>query len=170
MAKITRETSRGFAVSEAASSSMTNTTAETSLFSQSIVGGRMGLSKELRFTILCSLTTGVVPPSMTIRVKFGSSTLVVMNALALASSTTSKPFVIEGVIANKNSASAQYIFAKIMQYANAVPILSSTGAAIEDADWTENTATDKTFEVTAQFGGLSATTTLTFKLASLEMT
>lgn len=169
MAKVTRETARGFAVGESAAMNLTNSTAETSIFSQVIKGGVMGANKELSFSILCNLTTGLVPPNITIKVKLGSGSLTIASALAIAISITSKPFIIEGKIVNKDSGS-QLVYAKVTQYSNAIPIISSNGVALDSADWTIDTTQDQTFSVTAQFSALSSSSTLTFRNATIELT
>lgn len=161
MAKIQRETSRGFSVGEYSASTLTNSSSETTLFSQNIVAGRMGTNKELVF--------GLLPPSITVKIKFGSATLTVLNGQSLATSLASaKPFIIEGMVCN-NSVSTQFIYAKISQASNTLPLLLSASSGMDSADWTIDTSSDQTFSITAQFATANNAATLTFKHASVEL-
>lgn len=149
---------------------VSNTSTETTLFQTVIKGGSMGTGKELHFQILCTLSTGLLPPGVTIKVKLGSAVLTVASTIGLATSLSSAaPFIIEGKIVNKDAANAQLIYAKLIQKSSSLPLLLSSGAAMEYADWTVNTAADQTFAVTAQFASASTAATLTFKHASIEM-
>jgi hypothetical protein len=171
MAKIQRETARGFAVGEYASTTVTNTATETTLFSQTIQAGAMGLNKELTFKIVCTLSTGVLPPSLTIRIKLGTTTISVLNAQSLATSLSSaSPFIIDGMICNNNTVSAQFMFAKIQQPSTTLPLLLSASSSMASADWTVDTSVDQTFAITAQFGSASTAASLVFKHATIELT
>lgn len=171
MANTKRETARGFASAQNASVALTNTATATTMYSQAISGGNMGTSKEMRFQFICTLTTGAVAPSLTITIQFGSSTLTVASAIALSLSQTGKPFIVEGSIINKDSASAQLVWAKITQYDTSLPMLLSTSSAMRaDNTWAEDTTVSKTFSIIAQFGTAIVGTTLTFLHASIDLT
>jgi len=169
MANLIRETGRGFASSLTANSSLSNSTVETTLFSQTISGGKMGTSKALKFTLYCSLTTpALAVPTLTVKVKLGSTSLTVMSGLSLAISQTNAPFNVTGLIVNKSAPNAQFTFSQIIQQSASIPLVLTS--ALADADWTVDTTTDQLFAVTAQFGSLNATTTLTFRYADIELT
>lgn len=166
MALQKRETGRGYSVADYTSATLSSSTVETTLFTQTIVAGSMGIAKELNFRIICTLTTVLAPPTLTIKMKFGASTLTVMSGLTLSTSLTSSPFIIEGVIANVGSSTAQIVYAKLTQASSTILLAQPMAYA----DWTIDTTTDQTFSVTAQFGSSSATTVLTYKHANVDLT
>jgi len=166
MAVIKRETGRGFAATDSTASVFTAMTTEQTLFSHTIVGGYMSNNKELRFNILCALTSPMLSvPTITVKVKLGSSVINIMQGLTLATGQNNAPFLIEGVIANSNDPAIQTVFTKLTQATTA--ILSSQPMAY--ADWTVDTTVDQLFAITAQFGGISVATSLTYKHASVEL-
>lgn len=163
----------GYSYKETAPNTVTNTVAEMTLFEYVIPAGDFGTRKNARFSVLCSLTTPlIVPPNLTIRVRLASNVLTVLNTVGLATGLSNKPFKIEGEIVNLFEAAntnSQYVYAQINQYANAIPILSNTGASLEGAEWTNDLTTAKTFKITAQFNALSAAAALARKYAMLEI-
>lgn len=168
MANNLLETARGFASTDTANVLLQNSTAETTLYSQTIRGGVMGANKTLRFQVMCSISTVLSVPSLTLRIKLGSSTLVVANALSLVLNATARPLVLEGIIANKNATNAQFVAAWVIQDASN-PISLVTGPLAAIADWTEDTTANATFSFTAQMGGLSLSTGLTYRYGSVEL-
>lgn len=171
MANTIRETSRGFAAAQNSSVSLTNTAVATTMYSQVIKAFSMGTSKEMNFKFICSLTTGLVVPTLTITVQLGSSTLTVASTLALATSQAAKPFIVEGSIINKDAANAQLVWAKITQYDSSLPMLLASSSAMNANNaWAEDTTVDKTFSIIGQFGTAVAGTTLTFLHASIDLT
>lgn len=168
MPKTIRETGRGFSTSDTSGIVLTNSATETTLYSQDIPAGAMGTVKELNFKLLCALTTGLVPPNLTIRIKLGSSVLAVLNSQGLATSQSGLPFLVEGLIANNGAINAQSVYAKVTQYSNSVPLLiGPAGMAL--ADFTEDTSVIKTFSITAQFASAASATSLTVKHATIEL-
>ncbi|WP_206445569.1 hypothetical protein [Spirosoma sordidisoli] len=140
-------------------SAISNSTAETDLFSASIPAGKLGLEKTLALHYVGRLTTGLLPPAVTIKVYLGSSSLTVFTAVALLASG-SKPLVLDVRISNVNSMSAQYV-SVVGQY--------NTSCITADADWTVDTTTAQTLRVTAQFVSLSTSTSIQTKEAVLEI-
>lgn len=171
MANTVRETARGFAAAQNTNTSLTNTATNTAMYSQVLKAGSMGVSKEMNFKFICLLTTGaVLAPTLNISVSLGSSSLTVASSLALSLSQSARPFIVEGSIINKDSATAQLAWAKITQFSTTLPILLGSSSSMTAADWTEDTTADKTFTVSAQFGSAIAGTTLTFRHASIDLT
>ena len=174
MAKTKRETNRGFSLSDTTGSTLVSsltTNPETDIFSQLIEGGKFGTNKELNFRLLCNLTTGGVSlPTLTFKLKLGSSSLTLLSATALALSQTNKPFIIEGCIAAKDGQSAQRVWGQITQDGNNAPMVLNGGAiTLASAAWTEDTSVDKTMSVSAQFAGLSSGATLQLLQGSFDM-
>lgn len=170
MATTLRETARGFASAQTATSALTNTTTETTMYSQAIKAGSMGTNKEMNFKFICLLTTGLAAPTLTIKVKLGTSVLTVGAAMALALSMTAVPFIVEGSIINEDSAASQLSWCKITQHSNTLALLISGSNALVATTWTEDTTVDKTFVITAQFGSAIVGTSLTFRHASIDLT
>ena len=169
MAKIPQETGRGFTVTDSAAIAVNNVTTETSLFNQTISASKMGSSKTLTFSAFCMLTTPALSlPALTVRLKFGSSTLLITSGLSLAASMVNEPFMIRGQIINKSS-SSQIVWARIEQGANSIPLLLGISSAFKGAKWTEDTTVDKTFSLTAQFSLLSSGTTLSAEHVLVEL-
>lgn len=165
-----RETSRGFSVSQLTSTTISNTTNETVLFSQVIPGGTMGTVKKCIGTILCTLTTPTLNlPSITIRLKLGNSVMLVASNIGLPFSQTNTPFLINFSIRNRDNNSSQIVYANINYSADTLPLLidRSKGAF---AIWNVDTSISQTLTVTAQFGSLSLGTSLTTQDADIDLT
>ncbi len=164
-----RETNRGCSSTLATNQTVSNTTSETTVFSQVIPAGKMGTSKKLSLDLLSTLTTPAISiPTITVRIKLGSSTLVVVNAIGLAISQTNSPFTIAGVIRNRDASNVQIAYAHITQSASNLPMLLANSSAVY-ADWAVDTTVDQTLSVTVQFGGLSAGTIFTLRDADVDL-
>lgn len=169
MVKIPQETGRGFSVTDSAAVAVSNTTSETTIFSQVVPGGKMGAIKRLRFSAFCMITTPALSlPSLTVRLKFGGSTITVANGISLAINLNNEPFMIRGEIINK-SATSQIAWARIEQGANSLPLLLGIASSFKGAKWTEDSSTDKTFSLTAQFSLLSGGTSLSAEHVDIEL-
>ena len=170
--KIKRETNRGFSVTQTeVTPPISATASEITLFSQVLDAGRMGVSKILDYKIVCNLVTpAVVLQTLTIKVKLGTSELILTSGLSLAANlTTGRPFIIQGQIANMNNSSTQYVYGVVQNYANNVPLILSASSALSDADWAVNTSISQTFSVTATFSALNAAVTIAPKIAVLDL-
>lgn len=168
MPNVIIETSRGFAATDAVGVTVNNTTVETTLFSQVIRGKAFGTVKRMEFRLVCTITTLLTAPTLTLKVKYGNSSFTLVTTAGLSLSMTGRPFIIDGEIVAKNSANAQSVNIIITQDSLGV-ITGLTGANAASTDWTEDSTVDATFSVTAQFGTLSAGTTLVCKNGMVEM-
>jgi len=169
MAKLQRETGRGFAVTELSGSTVTNTTAETNLFTQVIPAGKMGAVKELSFELLCMLTTPLLSlPTLTLRLKYGASVLTVSSGTALAVSQTNEPFILKGKIVNK-SVNSQVVYARIEQSTASAPLVLGVSSSFKAAKWAIDTSADQTFSLTSQFSLLSGTTSISVENVTIEL-
>lgn len=167
--KIRRETGRGFSTTDPAVMTVSNSTTETTLFTDTIRAGRMGTNKELPFEILGVMNSPLLAvPSITIRIKLGSATLTAVNALPVAVSLVNKPFIIRGKIINKGM-NAQVVFIEVHQSQTSGVFAGLDSTSTAYAKWTVDTSVDQNFVVTAQFGLLSATTTLTIEYVSIDV-
>lgn len=173
--EIPQETNRGYSIKaisfDPPVTSTVVTNPETTIYSRAIEAGKMGTSKEMSFNIFCNLTTGAVAaPTLTLKVKLGTGTLTIMNALSLGLGAASVPFRIEGAVINTSNSAAQYVWARLHTPSSTVPISLSAGAAYMNTDWTVDTSVNQTFSVTAQFGGLIAGTSLATKYIKIDLT
>jgi hypothetical protein len=141
---------------------VSNSTAETILFTSSIAAGSMNTGGSIRFKLVCELSSGLVNPTITMRVKFGSGVLVAMATATISVSLTNKPFVIEGTITNLSATNAQYAVAEVKQ-GSALTIMDT----IVGASWAIDTTSAQTFQITSQFGTALTGTTLTPKTMSM---
>jgi len=172
MSLVLTDTSRGLRLRQSAGSAITNTTAETSLISATLPAGIMGLARALEFVCVATITTPLVSiPTLTIRVKFGGSTLTVAAGLSLVASLTNAPILLSGSIANIDATNVQYVYCEVRQSGGLVsqPISIANGSFIQQAAFAEDTTAAVTFSITAQFGGLSATTNLTHQFSKVEV-
>lgn len=155
----------GMIVTETTSATVSNSNVETVLFEQVIPAGTLSLSRSIKAEMKCRITSVLLPPAITIRLKFGGSTLAIVNGLAVNLNISAKPFTIEALIANKGVANAQYAYGRITQHMTQGPLSLSSPIYDNDADWTEDTTIDRTFQITAQFASLVSTTSITLKHA-----
>jgi hypothetical protein len=168
------EANRGFALVESAGSTLTNSTTETVLFAANIPAGKMGTSKILKFEFSLHLTSPALSvPTITLKLKLGATFAITLaNAALLSASLSNKPILIKGKIANMNSTSSQYVQVEIMNNSAGTNILSSLGSSfvVTDATAAVDTTVDQTLALTAQFGALSSTTSVSPMLVELNLT
>ena len=143
------------------SQNLSNTTTETTVFSATIKAGQLALDRSVRVQYNGSITSLLLPPTITVRVKFGGTTLTVLSGIALLASATAKPFSIDVFIANRGAANSQYLLATVT---NPGAIALLTGLAVmEQASATAaiDTTVDQTLSITVQFGSAVSSTSLT---------
>ncbi|MFO0906765.1 MAG: hypothetical protein U0800_27670 [Isosphaeraceae bacterium] len=162
-------TPSGLLVGSHAAGGMSNSSAETSLISQTVPGGLMNLYNRLRFTIICSISTQLLTPgSLTIRVKYGSAVLTLPSgAITLLANQANQPFNISGRVRNKGATNAQILFAEIRQGGSALTLGTPNAQGILTPA-IDSTA-DQAFAVTAQFSLASATNVLAVQDVDLEI-
>ena len=149
---------------ETSSVTVGNTTDETSIFSTTITGGDMGATGWLRVTVMGSIIQNRGGSTvLTVRLKLGATTL--CSALAtMLTAANAGAFRFVGYIAN-TSASAQkavlYNEQLRTNIANQSKGITGTGA--------EDTSTNKTLDITAEWAVADAQTTLTKTIAMVEL-
>lgn len=151
----------GRVISLAPAITLSNTTTETDLISTVIPANSLSNYKRIKFKIYCSLTSALVTPNLTVRIKFGSNSVTVINGLGVNISQTSKPFTIEGIIVNRGNTMSQYVYGEIKQNASIGPLALTSPTYNANGIIATNTETDQTFSVTGQFSSTSATSSLT---------
>ena len=165
------ESNRGFALIENGASAITNSTTETSLFSTTVKGGQMSTNKIAELQLVFHVTTPAISiPTLVLKVKLGTAVTTIATG-TLGSSITDKPFILTASIANQNATNVQYMYAKLDNSSLGINLFSALGAGstVADATWAVDTAVDQVLSVTAQFGGLSATTSIVTKLVKLNL-
>ena len=149
--------------------SLSNTTTETVFVSPTIVGGAMTMFNELRYSFYFSLSTkAVVPGTVTIRLKYGTSTLTLGGgALALIGGVSNSPFVINGTISNKGTTSSQFFEGSLTQPSGGLTLAQPINQSFTEP--AIDTTADQTFSLTAQFSVADAGNILVLKRAKLEL-
>jgi len=164
------EGNRGYAVMETGGNTISNTINKSPLFTTVIPGGKMGSNKILKLELTCQLTTPALSiPSLALRLEFGSASVVLATGL-ISANLTDRPLLIEAKIANQGN-SNQYVTVKVLNNSGLLIFAGlSSSFLITDTSWTVDTTVDQTLAVTAQFGGLSTTTSIITKLVELNLT
>lgn len=102
--------------------SVSGTTAETVLLSDTIKASTLSTYKSIRFKAYCSLTSLLTPPSVTVRVRYGANSVSIVSGLSVNTAQTNRPFVVEGVLVNRGVTNNQYIYGTVMQHATLGPL------------------------------------------------
>lgn len=137
---------------------ITNSTTETTLFTSTIPANTLVPGKFYGFRIDVAVSTPLVNlATLTIKVKYGSQTLSVINGAGLTIGSTSlAPISITGQLVSR-SMSSQY--APIMVNQSMGNVISlTTSNALARGLMTVDASQAQTFSVTAQFGGLGGAT------------
>lgn len=140
--------------------SVSGTTSETVLLSDTIKGKTLSTYKSVKFKIYCSITSLLTPPSVTVRVKYGANSVSIVNGLSINVSQTNKPFVIEGVLVNRGVTNSQYIYGTVQQHATLGPLALTSPIYQASGTISTDSETDQLFSITSQFGASIGTTTL----------
>lgn len=146
----------GTRISTTPSVTITNSTTETTLFSDIIQANSLVPGKYYPFRIDLALTTPLVNlANVTIRVKYGSQTLTVINGAGLTIGMTSAvPVTITGYIVSRGM-NSQFIPIVVSQGMGSAIVLSNTNT-IARGTMTVDSSVDQNFSITAQFGGVGA--------------
>lgn len=173
MGVITRlESNRGYAINEISSTVLNATsTTETALFSDTIPAGKLGTFKLLNFSFIAHLSTPALSlPSLTLKLKFGSTAATTIVNSLLAASISDKPILISGTIANLGVTNSQYIFINVTNYSNTA-IFGALGSSfvVSDGTWVVDTTVDQVLSITGQFTTGLSTTSITPKLIQINV-
>lgn len=105
-------------------------------------------------------TTAVVGPTLTIKIKFGSAVLTVVSS-GLAAGLVNKTFRVEGSISNQSATNTQTVWGQMLQPSSGIfGVLTSNVLESSASDWSIDTTTDQTAQVTVQFGTASASNSI----------
>ncbi len=158
--------------------SITNTVAETSLYSVVVPAGSMGANGAIRLTIIGSYVNSTATGrTLTIRIKFGGVTIYDDVSATIAVNALSRTFSLEFLLANRNSAVAQNGIGKVM-VGNVAAATAGIGDLATDQllstgighiAGSVNTANPQTLEVTAQHSAADIAIQLNRHFACAEL-
>lgn len=148
---------------------LTNSATETTLFSKTVPGGLMGTSRGMHLAFLAQLSSTLVNPSLTIKIKYGTAVITAVSAVSVNASLTSVPFYIECDIMNANATGSQQVISRVFQNTVSAPLSLGAGVYLASSTWTTDSTVDQTLAVTATFNSALTGTTLvpillTFKI------
>ncbi len=161
MALKTRANGEQLRLSNYATQTLTNSAAETTIFSGTVPAGVLGTDRSLQVDYYGSVVTGLLPPNMTIRLKFGGVTTTMINNIPMLASQSNRPISITVKIFNRDSSNSQFILCSVRN-PGSLSILTGLSVMEEvSATSSVDTTVNQTLEISAQFGSAVATTTLT---------
>jgi len=144
---------------------LTNSTTETTLFSQSLPAGLLGTAKHVYVTFIGQMSSTLINPTITLKFKYGTGVLTLATGLSINASLTSSPFIIEAEIIAGNSTSSQIAFAKLLNNGSGIfafPVYLGVGT------WTIDSTTAQNISITAQFNSALTGTTLVPMAMTIE--
>lgn len=145
-------TSVGKTRSQAPGITLTNLTTETVIMSDTVKANTMSTYKEVAFRVDCAVTSLLVTPNVTVRIRFGSNVITLVSNAGITISQTNSPFVIEGTITNKGATNSQLVSAQITQNNSTLGLSLSSPINIVRGTMSVNTTVDNLLSVTVQFG------------------
>jgi len=144
---------------EVTQQAVNTTTVETTVFSDTIDASVLSTNKWLRLTMMFDLLMNSGTPILTIRVKFGGTTLWAASTAAYTASANRRPGMLVAYIFNQNSASVQVLGGNI-------EINSSTTASVTSG---VGSITDGTIEIEGPLSGSAAEDTTASKILSVTV-
>lgn len=131
-----------------------NSTVETTLFSDVIEANSLVPGKYYQFRLDLALSTPALNlANITIRVKYGSQTVAIVNGAALSiGATTAVPVTITGVLVSRGI-NSQFLPVTVSQGMGSILTLGSTNSVARGL-MTVDASVDQNFSVTAQFSGV----------------
>lgn len=137
-----------------------NTVTETDLYSFSVVGGTLGTTGKLRFRIEGDWLTNVAG-TLTLRVKFGATTILTLSGIDVADSATRRHWIFDVDLSAKGATNAQTASGIFWIGAAAASGVMNFSAGFEHGlggheSIAEDSTSAKTFSVTAQWSTASA--------------
>lgn len=154
-------TSVGKTRSQSPGLTMTNLTSESVVMSDTVKANTMSTYKEIAFRIDCSVTSLLVTPGVTVRIRFGNQVVNVLSNAGITLSQTNSPFVIEGTVTNKGATNAQLIAAQVTQNNSTAGLSLSSPISLVRGTTTVDTTVDNVLSVTVQFNSAITGTSIT---------
>lgn len=142
-----------------------DTTTETDLISVTIAGGILGTANGVRARLMISAAGVTGTPTLTLRLKYGATTLATITLSTLISL---KPAYIDVLLLATGATNSQEALFSINQFYSSITNVNQLNSQAEVGTSSEDSTTDKTLKVTAQWGTASASNTLTLAHALIE--
>lgn len=145
---------------------VTNTATETTIYTYSVPANTLGTNRALRFTLNGTyLNNSAANRTVTVRVKYGATTILTKVSPTIPTSATTGSFAIEGFVAAQNSASIQtgYMWVSFEGGDDITRWVDDKGSAAEDSTGALNLV------VTVQLSSATATQTIVQRFATLEL-
>lgn len=131
--------------------SLSGTNAEFVMFPDTIPAGTMYSGKQSYFFGSYKASTGVSLSDLTIKIKFGSSSLTILNGIALTPSISNRYFTVEVWMDGELNNDHQMLFARVISEGGVV--LSKT-TYMTGGDFYEDPNTDQRYHITMQVTGV----------------
>lgn len=144
----------GSRISTTPAASITNSTVETTLYSEVIPANSLVAGKYFTFRLDAAITTPLINlANLTIRIKYGGQTVAVVNGagLTIGLQTLSPVTIMGSLVARTNN--TQFLPVTVNQPMGSV-IALTTGTGNARGLMTVDATQAQTFSITAQFGGL----------------
>jgi hypothetical protein len=142
-----------------------NTTTETTVFTTTVTGGTLSTDKMIRLTLRGDqLNNQGGTPTLTIRVKYGATTICTVAVAATATHSVRGAMTLEVWLAAAGATNTQVAHGRYVDIRNnGVPADGTTGAATQDQigfhpTVAEDSTADKTLAVTFQWSAANANT------------
>lgn len=171
MAKQSISTS-GLNLTNYATTAIANLDTEQTIISQIIPAMSLASGRPFFFDVIFDVTTGLLPPALTVKIKYGNQTAIVLNGVSVtASIAATRRFRIKGSLVNiADDNQKQLLDAETRQDANLTILsLGTTGIKPFFQDFTINSTVDQTFAVTIQAAALLNAPTIVVKKSSVGM-
>lgn len=151
-------------------STISNTTAETTLYSVTVKGGTLGLNGQAIIDVWARLNTTLgLLPTLTVRAYYGTAFVEPLTAITLINSMTDGPIRVRAVLGAKNSTSSQFLSCEIVEHISVALLTPQSRVYQKQGNISVNSALDQTFRITIQYSGLFTNATLQYDYANLLM-
>lgn len=140
---------------------VTNTTTETDLISLAIAGGVLSTNKSIRLRTAVSMGWNSNGSSLTLRVKYGATTLATIVYDPVSATTQTGKVIIEGIIIGAGSTSAQEANFIAIESGMTDPNSLANNIQLFTATAAEDSTASKNLKLTAQWQNTSTDLTTT---------
>lgn len=145
---------------------------EQAIITQVIPASGLSSGRDFAFTVIFDITSGLTPPALTIRVKYGNQTSVLTgSSIAVAAGLgTSRRIKIKGTLSVAlDNDQKQLLDCEIRQDGASLGLLLGQGMKPSYADFTVNSNSDQTFQITIQAAALLLAPSVTIIKATAGM-
>jgi hypothetical protein len=150
---------------------MNNLNTEQILVSQIIPAMSLTSGRPFLFDVVFDVSTGLLPPALTIKAKFGSQSATVLNAVSVAASLgTPRRVRIKGSLTTiSDDNQKEMLDLEVRQDASALALLLGNGVKPFFFDYTVDATQEQMFQITVQAAALLNAPTITVRKAIVGM-